>query len=92
MAGASASTFGGQINASSAITLLPAMAKKLCKTNPSLEVVSHNLLHRLGWARKIGSQLSKRRRVMGMSCDLAAFPASSLSLRYIERVSIALGQ
>ena len=26
--GASASTFGGQINASSAITLLPAMAKK----------------------------------------------------------------
>ena len=66
--------------------------KKLCKTNPSLEVVSHNLLHRLGWARKIGSQLSKRRRVMGMSCDLAAFPASSLSLRYIERVSIALDQ
>ena len=66
--------------------------KKLCKANPSLEVVAHNLLHRRGWARKIGSQLSKRHRVMGMSCDLAAFPASSMSLRYIERVSIALGQ
>ena len=62
------------------------MAEKLCKANPSLEVVAHNLLHRRGWARKIGSQLSKRHRVMGMSCDLAAFPASSMSLRYIERV------